>query len=399
MWRKHWRMVTVYSASHFIVDFACAFLMFRSISLQKDWYLCILLYNFCAFAMQMPIGVAADMVNRNFLFAAIGCVLVGAGYGLTGVPVFAAIVIGLGNGMFHIGGGVDVLNISTGKSAALGVFVSPGAFGVYFGTVLGKGDVQLVLPIILVLLAAACMIIISRRAWAGCYTDNEEFSLLPLPSLAAHTKNHDPLPSLPLTQPSNRTASGASVQDLPCASPPPERLSRKDQIINNPDDAGAGLTALLYAVVCLFLVVCLRSYVGLAITFPWKSTGLWGLALVCASAFGKTAGGFLSDLLKPMKTAAFSLGVAALLFLLPLSPAAGVPAMFLFNMTMPITLWAMMKVLPNAKGFSFGLLTFALFLGFLPVYLRSGAIIYWMAAILAVISLALLLLGLRKARL
>ena len=396
MWRKHWQMISIYSVSHFIVDFACAFLVFRSISLSKDWHLCILLYNFCAFAMQMPIGIVADRINRNFLFAAIGCILVGFGYGLFSVPVVATIVIGLGNGMFHIGGGVDVLNISIDKSAALGLFVSPGAFGVYFGTVLGKGDIQIALPIVLILMTAACMIVISRKVWAGCYTDNAEFSLEPLPEPA---KNPDSQSSPFMSRQSNQVTSGASPQEPPGKSPLSTRPPNTSLSIDNAGSIRAESAFLPYAAACLFLVVCLRSYVGLAIAFPWKSTGLWSLALVCASAFGKTAGGFLSDLLKPMKTALFSLGIAALLFLLPQFPATGVPAILLFNMTMPITLWAMMKILPNAKGFSFGLLTFALFLGFLPVYLGFGAILYWMAAVFAAISLALLLLGLRKARL
>lgn len=42
-------------------------------------------------------------------------------------------------------------------------------------------------------------------------------------------------------------------------------------------------------------------------------------------------------------------------------------------MTMPVTLWAVARILPGAKGFSFGLLTFALFLGFCPSYLGSLA--------------------------
>jgi len=128
---RRWHMVSLYSVMHFIVDFACAFLIFRNIAGTSDGYLCVLLYNFCAFALQMPLGILADKWNRNYLFAIIGCLVVGMAYGLWQVPVAAAVIIGIGNGMFHIGGGFDVLNISEDKSGALGVFVSPGAFG-YF---------------------------------------------------------------------------------------------------------------------------------------------------------------------------------------------------------------------------------------------------------------------------
>ena len=38
-------------------------------------------------------------------------------------------------------------------------------------------------------------------------------------------------------------------------------------------------------------------------------------------------------------------------------------------MTMPITLWAAARLMPGGKGFAFGLLTFALFLGYIPTAL------------------------------
>ena len=74
-------------------------------------------------------------------------------------------------------------------------------------------------------------------------------------------------------------------------------------------------------------------------------------------------------------------------------------AVFLFNMTMPLTLWAAARLLPGAKGFSFGLLTFGLFLGFLPVCLGSGALSLTpqAGAAACVLSFVFLLPGLREA--
>ena len=76
----------------------------------------------------------------------------------------------------------------------------------------------------------------------------------------------------------------------------------------------------------------------------------------------------------------------------------GVLAVFLFNMTMPVTLWAAAKVMPGAKGFAFGLLTFGLFLGYLPSYLGWGSILSapWAHGLPALISLILLWLPLGK---
>jgi len=164
---------------------------------------------------------------------------------------------------------------------------------------------------------------------------------------------------------------------------------------------GIASRRILAIIACLFLVVCLRSYVGLSLTFPWKGVGYWGTALICAVVFGKTLGGFAADKFGLTKTSVFSLGIAILLFLLPKIPIAGITAVLLFNMTMPITLWALAKILPGAKGFAFGLLTFGLFIGFLPVYLDvtvpAGA--YWLFAMLSAISLVLLWTGLRRANL
>ncbi|MCL1816248.1 MAG: hypothetical protein FWG43_01420 [Clostridiales bacterium] len=339
---KRWQMVSVYSFTHFLVDFACAFLMFRFIAGTTDGYLCVLLYNFCAFALQMPIGIIADNLNRNFFFAISGCIFVALAFGFANIPIVATIIIGIGNAMFHIGGGIDVLNISEKKLSALGVFVSPGAFGIYYGTMLGRGNGFSSIFFPLVLIAAAGLILTVHKAQRDTYPQNAAFSL-----------------------------------------------------------SGIGYGHILVAVVCLFLVVCLRSFVGLALDFSWKGIGYWGMVLICAVVFGKTIGGFAADCFGLWRTALISLGLAALLFLLPGVPLAGVAAVLLFNMTMPITLWAMAKIIPGAKGFAFGLLTFGLFIGFLPVYLGVDVsfIASWLFAVLAAVSLVILLTGLRRAKL
>jgi FSR family fosmidomycin resistance protein-like MFS transporter len=341
---RHWHMVSVYSAVHFLVDFACAFLMFRSIAQTPHAYLCVLLYNFCAFAMQMPFGIIADKWNRNYLFAIAGCILAGLAYCLVDIPVAAVVVIGIGNAMFHIGAGIDVLNISEKKLGALGVFVSPGAFGIYFGTMLGRGSDFMAAFIPITLVAAAGLIFVSYKAQRGTYPKNAAFS------------------------------TAFSVE-------------------------GVGSLHVITAAICFFIVVCLRSYAGLSWDFPWKGIEHWGTLLICAVVLGKTAGGFIADYFGLFKTVLISLGAAALLFLLPQIPLAGVAAVFLFNMTMPITLWAVAKIFQGAKGFAFGLLTFGLFLGFLPVYLGVSSNEFWLFALIALVSLVLLLAGLRRIKL
>jgi len=289
--------------------------------------------------MQMPIGIIADKLNRNYLFAVIGCVLVGAAYGIP-LPVAAVAVIGIGNAMFHIGGGIDVLNISEKKLWALGLFVSPGAFGVYYGTIFGRGSGFSQWYIIAAVFTAALLIFALYRAQRGAYPKNAVFSL-----------------------------------------------------------DGVNSRGIIAAIICLFFVVCLRSFVGLTVNFSWKTAG-WGTVLICAVVIGKIMGGIAADRFGLLRTSVISLIIAAILFMLPAVPAAGVAAVLLFNMTMPVTLWVMAKIFPGAKGFSFGLLTFALFLGFLPVYLgvQVPLNLYWFFAVFTAVSLALLLIGLRKAK-
>lgn len=327
--------LSVYSAGHFWVDFSCALLMFSQISGTGEWALCALLYNFCAFALQMPIGLLADRLGRQGRLAALGCGLVTAGWVFAPIPAAAAVTAGMGNACFHVGGGVAILRDGGDRAAPLGIFVSPGAFGIYLGTLLGRRD--------------------GFPGWAAA-------AGLVLFALA-------------LLLPERREGETAA----PAEAPSPDR----NEVV---------------VLICCFLVVVLRSYLGMVLAFPWK-TGGWALALTCALVLGKAAGGFLGDRLGMVRASALSLGLAAVLFCLSGSPWAGTAAVFLFNMTMPITLWAAARLLP--PGFAFGTLTFALFLGFLPVWLGWPALFTGGAgyAAGALCSLALLALGLKRGRL
>lgn len=317
--------LALYSAAHFWVDFSCALLLFGTLAGSPDFWSCALVYNFCAFALQMPLGLLADRLNRNGLLAALGCVLISAACLLS--PPGAMAAAGVGNALFHLGGGIDVLNGGGRKAAALGVFVSPGAAGLFLGGALGKSA--------------------SPPLWLGP---------LGLLALAAGMAGL-------LRRPSGNAAPSLS--------------------------GGQG------ALVPLFLVVVLRSYMGMNQSFPWK-TGLWAPALTLALVLGKAAGGFAMDRLGPRRAAARSLGAAAVMYLGAAFPLPGTAAVFLFNMTMPITLWAAARALPGAKGFAFGLLTFGLFLGFLPSFLGWPGLPPGSWPALSLVSLLLLQTGLRK---
>ena len=70
------RAVTViYGTLHFFVDFCCAFFLLGMLLESENLYYYFLIYNFCAFALQMPFGLLADRWKRNNLVAAAGCLM------------------------------------------------------------------------------------------------------------------------------------------------------------------------------------------------------------------------------------------------------------------------------------------------------------------------------------
>lgn len=322
----------IYSCAHFLVDFSCALLLLGRVCPEGDAVVCLLLYNFFAFAVQMPVGLLADHLNQNRRVAATGCLAVLLAWLLPGgLP--SAVMAGLGNALFHVGGGLDTLGRSQTRAGALGIFVSPGAGGLFLGGQLVGRVVPLAMPVCLLLLGTAVTILL----W--------------------------------------------------CRGP-----------LNGPVQFPERETFPFMALVYLLLVVILRSWTGMLFQFPWR--GEWGVALACGVVLGKAAGGLLSDRFGLRRTAGASLLLAAVCLLFSDWAFAGLAGVFLFNMTMPLTLWAAARLLPGSRGLAFGLLTFGLFLGFLPSHLgwqaaSPGPVVYALSALL---SLPPLLYGLDVAR-
>lgn len=293
-----------YGMLHFLVDMVCAWAMFAFF--REGHYENLLIYNFCAFALQMPFGTLLDLLRNKMQRLPAFCASVGTLLTVLGAVLHPAL-LGLGNALFHVGGGIDVIEedfTKSQKGSALGIFVAPGAVGLYLGTILGKQTGNL----LALLVAAALMLILLCILWRGrsCF------------------------------QPISA----------------PQVLGEKSATI----------------VLCCFVVVILRSWIGLAVSFPWKALPLYGTLAVLASASGKLSGGLLAARYGIGKVSSVSLLLSAGCYLLSHVPAVGLMAIFLFNMSMPLTLYLMIRKLPNLRGFSFGLLTFGLFLGFIPVY-------------------------------
>lgn len=391
-----------YSVLHLLVDGACALAMFGRFITEDNGYLYILLYNFCAFALQMPMGVVLDALDADrsegwdyaLATAALGvfCTILGA--------VTHPVILGIGNALFHIGGGVGVTKAdraerSTVSSSSasflpagssqdidsatvflpmdtslskgllpeeplpgkwygqgLGIFVAPGAAGLYLGTLAAKNGVWetgfLCVSVIMILICAALW-------YMGKLRNKEEAE-----SVSAGAGQREALRQKYAGKGSAaREYAGKGSAERKCTGKESAEQEYIRKVYMRPE--------VLLVLFCMAVVI-LRSHIGMTVGFPWKTGITAGTLTVLAVAGGKMAGGYAAAKWGLCKTAAVSLALAALCYLFSAFMPLGLAATFLFNMTMPLTLYWMICRMPERPGFAFGFLTFALFLGFLPGY-------------------------------
>ncbi len=329
--------ISVYSVSHALVDAACAATLFAIVALghtePKDSFLLIVFYDILAFSTQPVFGLLADKFKIPVYSAVLGVVLVAAATLFLPVPFLAASLAGIGNALFHVGGGIISLNLVPGKAALPGIYVAPGALGLMIGTLIGKGGHFVAWPFILLLLGSAAL-----------------FLRIPRPDIAA-------------------------PRDLP------ENLKWFEAVIS-----------------LLLVSVAIRSLVGMSLVLPWKSDLVLLVALTCAVVLGKALGGVLGD-----KFGWTAVAVSGLVVSLPLLtffaqiPVLAILGLFLFNLSMPITLICVAEMLPGRSGFAFGLTTLALIIGACPTFTEArvltGLPVFVFVAML--VSVAALYVGLR----
>ncbi len=318
-----WSVIAAYALAHAAVDGCCAVMLWSAyddgrLAAGAAWS-AFLFYNLLAFALQPLVGLAADRLRAGRGAAVTGALLTAAAMPLALLPgsmAAAVVVAGLGNAAFHVGGGIVSLRAAPGRAAAAGVFVAPGAAGLAAGILAGKAG---------------------GPGWPFAA------ALLALTLVLA------------LVRPPRLGAGRAAARSAGAGSRRPPRQA--------PLAAGGML-----ALALLLGVIGVRSYVGLTLALPWKSDLGLLVLLTAAVVAGKALGGLLGDRLgwRP-------LAVAALLASLPLlvlgggSPAAGIAGLLLFNLLMPVTLAAVVALLPDGReGFAFGLTCLALFIGAAP---------------------------------
>ena len=306
----------VYALTHAVVDAACATLLWRAVHdgvvSGRTAVAAFLAYNFFAFAVQPLVGLGADRLGAARGAAAVGALTTAAAVPASllshGLAV-AIVLAGLGNAVFHIGGGIVSLTAARGRATPPGIFVAPGAAGVAWGVVHGRGGGSAWPPAVALVVLAVVLALAPRPRWR--------------------------------TTPSARRS--------------------------GPVAASAVETIL----VLLLFVIALRAYVGMALVFPWKSQMPLLVALTAGVVLGKALGGVAADRWgwRPVGVGAIALSVP-LLALGPDLPVAGIAGALVFNMTMPVTLVAAAAALPRHEGFAFGLTCLALFVGTAPALLR-----------------------------
>lgn len=321
----------VLSLSHFTVDLCCIFLIAGFMPVNH-WVWYALLYNFCAFALQMPLGLLSDGKSRRLHLAFWGCIVVAAAFPILHLsPLISCITAGIGNALFHIGGGTYTMDTFPKKIAPLGIFVAPGAFGVFFGYLAASAFRigNLLFPLLLLTAAAVIYPLLKKEAV--------------------------------------RTVS-------------PRILPEQKPL-------------LIFGIFLLFTAVAVRAYFGSVLSFAWKTGFLFPLLFTCGIVGGKALGGLLGDRFGLISTAVFSLCMSGLCFCFGQTvPLCGILGILFFNMTMPLTLFALGEILENTKGFAFGISTFALFLGGLPDLFPEAACFQNTLGQLLLISIALLLI-------
>ena len=336
-----WLNMSAYSLAHALVDAACVAALFAIVTpkLADLAYAnqLILIYDVIAFAPQPIFGLLVDAIKAPARMAAVGMLLVAASLLMMQAPLPAMVMAGIGNAIFHAGGGYASLKLAPGKASLPGIFVAPGALGLTLGILIGKSGGFVAWPFQLLLLSLAGFMLV-------------------LPRLEVQAPAQRPLP------------------------------------------ANGDLRWFEMVIVLLLLSVAIRSLVGQSLVLPWKSQPSLLLALTLAVVLGKALGGLLADRFgwAAVGVSGLVVSLPLLAFFDPL-PALVILGTFLFNLSMPVTLICLAEMLPGKSGFAFGLSALAIIIGALPAFLPlqalTGAPAFIFAAIL--VSIAALYSGLR----
>ena len=292
-------MLFIHSVSHFLVDALSVTILFSQGAEGELLTLALVLYNTLAFSTQCLVGLLIDSVRPTRIFTAAAMLTIVLGF-LLPMPFLLRIgIAAIGNSFFHVAAGKITLETSGNSARSLGIFVAPGALGVTLGTNLP----EFAWPLCAAMLLSAVIILCTPTLFSK---------------------------SVPSSKPSADIHSGFPL--LP--------------------------------VLLLCCAVAIRALGGSVIDFPWKQGLAASFILTCFIFFGKFLGGFICDRLGASYAAWITIPLAAIcLCFFSKNMALSLFGQLLLNLSMPITLWLLYKLGPDAPGFAFGLAASALWPG------------------------------------
>ncbi len=339
------KSMSIYSICHFIVDFvSCIFVLGVAPAFCYDAdgnfsttvYLAeVILYNFFAFAFQVPMGFVMDKLKVYKYVGTIGFCLIGICYVLGfGNPILLSSIVGIGNGLFHLEGGVNAFNNSKGKAFLNGLFVAPGSIGIFLGTAFYKDLASSFLPLALIFLAMFLLVFVQRDDTEYIFKEQEKLA-----------KSGNPF----------------KIHDI------------------------VSISALIG------VSIIVRSIGGSAIKYGWKTGLAIGIIYTVLVMLGKAFGGLIGDKIDLKKVCMTALGISCVCLLLGFSvPFFGYIGIFLFNIPMAITLIILERCNIKYLATMVGLNTFFLFIGYLicliPSTLNNYAVLI-VSIILAIVSI------------
>ena len=317
------RLTGVSALLHFLVDGLCICCLYLATVGKMDIVTTYVTYNVLAFLTQPLTGWWADWMRQRHWMLLGSVLLLTLGVAACQLSTIneqfimpTAVLLGIGNSLFHVWGGKQVA-VNTGNDIrALGVFVSTGAFGLAVGGVLAS--------------------------WSLLYVFLLSICILAIQTLQAQTR---PSPSL-------QGGSSISIN---------EKTSEQG---NHPLPVGrvrGGSIILL-----IMLIVAGRSFTGEAFTTGITKNAMLILLLGATSMAGKMAGGWLAKSMGIWKALLLMVVGTILCFLgKDLHIAVMLTGLFLINCTMPVTLYWANTLLKGYEGLAFGLLAAALIPGYL----------------------------------
>lgn len=332
---RQYALVGIATLMHFLVDglcLCCTYLLTSPFNLPHLAAIFIT-YNLLAFLSQPLTGWMADCIRHKHWMLLGTVMLLAVAVLVTPLvmssggesTMFAvAALLGIGNSLFHVWGGKQVVLQVDNDIRALGVFVSTGAFGLAVAMVFCSWTLLYIFLLALIVLATAY--VMTDKSESQEHIQRKEPSTL--------TAQPSPNPAQPSPNPAHRSTLTAQR---------------------------------IIFVLAIAAFVMFRSYLGKEFSLGAANTDAMILLLGFVTMLGKMAGGWISRWMGVVKALTMILIVVLVCMLTqrysPVLPALA--GLFMINCTMPITLYLANSVLPEREGLAFGILAAALMPGYL----------------------------------